>query len=55
MDRLQLVIAKPRPFVRTKTFFGPDRRRKDSSFYRGPKRREDDGGTIEIDDVEGAA
>ena len=55
MDRLQLVIAKPRPFVRTKTFFGPDRRRKDSSFYRGPKRREDDGGMIEIDDLEGDA
>lgn len=42
MSRLQLVIEKPRPFVRTSVFFGPDRRRKDSSFYRGPERREDE-------------
>ena len=42
MSRLQMVIAKPRPFVRTPVFFGPDRRRKDSSFYTGPERRDDE-------------
>jgi len=56
MDRLKLVIDRPRPFVRTKSFFGPDRRRKDSSFYRGPKKREEDeGATIELDDAAGDA
>ena len=39
MAQLQMVIARPRPFVRTPTFFGPDRRRKDSSLYQGPERR----------------
>ena len=53
MSRLRMVIAKPRPFVRTPVFFGPDRRRKDSSFYQGPERREDEintKDTYELDD-----
>jgi len=37
-ERLIEVIERPRPFVRTPTFFGPDRRRKQVSF-RGPDRR----------------
>lgn len=59
MSRLQMIIGNPRPFVRTETFFGPDRRRKDSSFYEGPERREDENKmseTFELDDtVEDAA
>jgi two-component system chemotaxis response regulator CheY len=37
--RLQAVIFQPRPFVRTDTFFGPDRRRKANPDYPGPERR----------------
>ena len=34
------VIDHPRPFVRTKTYFGPDRRRQaDPVTYNGPERR----------------
>ena len=42
VDRINSVIFKPRPFVRTKTYFGPDRRRRDDPFYSGPRRREAD-------------
>jgi len=43
LNRLQAVIYKPRPFVRTATYFGPDRRRRDDPNYAGPKRRATDG------------
>jgi hypothetical protein len=33
------VVANPRPFIKTKTYFGPDRRRNVSSNYIGPERR----------------
>lgn len=36
------VIDRPRPFVRTIQYFGPDRRRKVSEEYDGPARREED-------------
>lgn len=38
-DRVMAVIEHPRPFIRTKTYFGPDRRRHLDEFYRGPERR----------------
>ncbi|MCP5366791.1 MAG: response regulator [Hyphomicrobiales bacterium] len=38
LSRVQAVIERPRQFVRTKTFFGPDRRRKDERF-KGDNRR----------------
>lgn len=37
--RLNAVIFHPRPFVRTESYFGPDRRRMASPDYRGPERR----------------
>ena len=40
MMRLQAVIEKPRQFIRTDGYFGPDRRRKDLP-HRGPERRAD--------------
>lgn len=40
--RLLEVIEKPRPFVRTGRYFGPDRRRQVVATYTGPKRRADD-------------
>lgn len=34
------VVNHPRPFVRTTGYFGPDRRRRKSSTYKGAERRE---------------
>ncbi len=38
-DRILAVIEKPRPFVRTRSFFGPCRRRVNWKDYMGPERR----------------
>ena len=45
-QRILNVVANPRPFVRTKTFFGPDRRRNVNPNYVGLDRRK--GGNAEI-------
>lgn len=37
--RILQIINNPRPFVKTKTFFGPDRRRRPDPNYKGPERR----------------
>jgi two-component system, chemotaxis family, chemotaxis protein CheY len=37
--RMMSIIEHPRPFVRTKVYFGPCRRRRPDSDYRGPDRR----------------
>lgn len=39
MSRLVSVIEHPRPYVRTKSYFGPCRRRRGKEEYRGPERR----------------
>ena len=39
LSRLTAVIEHPRPFVRTKTYFGPCRRRRVIEDYHGPERR----------------
>jgi len=39
MSRLVSVIEHPRPYVRTKGYFGPCRRRRGKEEYRGPERR----------------
>jgi two-component system, chemotaxis family, chemotaxis protein CheY len=39
MTRLVSVIEHPRPYVRTKGYFGPCRRRRSTTEYRGPERR----------------
>ena len=38
-QRILTVIVNPRPFIRTKSYFGPDRRRNINSNYVGPERR----------------
>ncbi|HWV54479.1 response regulator [Pseudorhodoplanes sp.] len=38
-ERIVNVVVNPRPFVRTKTYFGPDRRRSLNPNYSGPERR----------------
>lgn len=40
--RIVSIIENPRKFVRTESFFGPDRRRKFDPDYSGPKRRDED-------------
>lgn len=49
-DRLVQVIENPRPFVRTGTFFGPDRRRRVKSFEveRRGAAAEADAGEVEL-------
>lgn len=42
LERIQAVIYKPRPFIRTDDYFGPDRRRRQDPYYRGPWRRSTD-------------
>jgi two-component system chemotaxis response regulator CheY len=39
IDRINAVIFKPRPFVKTETYFGPCRRRREIAGYAGPFRR----------------
>lgn len=41
--RIQNVVANPRDFIRTKSYFGPDRRRYVNSNYSGVERRVSDG------------
>jgi two-component system, chemotaxis family, chemotaxis protein CheY len=38
-QRILNVVANPRPFIKTKTYFGPDRRRSTTGNYIGPERR----------------
>jgi two-component system chemotaxis response regulator CheY len=43
LDRIQAVIWRPRPFVKTDGYFGPDRRRNaGAADYKGPLRRATD-------------
>jgi DNA-binding response OmpR family regulator len=42
LDRLNNVINRPRSFVRTDDYFGPDRRRRQDPAYDGPWRRKGD-------------
>jgi two-component system chemotaxis response regulator CheY len=45
-ERVFNIVANPRPFIQTRTFFGPDRRRSVNSNYAGPERRK--GGNAEV-------
>jgi CheY-like chemotaxis protein len=38
-ERILCVVLSPRPFIQTKNFFGPDRRRVANPKYAGPERR----------------
>jgi len=54
-QRIVSVIQNPRPFVRTESYFGPDRRRRDDPSYSGPDRRKralDELGVEEMSDEE---
>lgn len=43
VDRLNQVIFRPRPFIRSESYFGPCRRRKQDPEFQGPFLRKDDG------------
>jgi CheY-like chemotaxis protein len=45
-QRIINVVVSPRPFIKTKSYFGPDRRRNINNTYIGPERRQ--GGKAEI-------
>jgi two-component system chemotaxis response regulator CheY len=45
-ERILNLVANPRPFIKTKTYLGPDRRRTVNPSYAGPERRR--GGTAEV-------
>src|ERR1700683_2086182 len=45
-ERILNVVANPRPFIKTKTYFGPDRRRNVNPNYAGPERRK--GGKADV-------
>jgi len=45
-QRILNVVVNPRPFIRTKTYFGPDRRRNVSPNYSGPERRKGASGDV---------
>jgi CheY-like chemotaxis protein len=38
-ERVLSIVLSPRPFIQTKNYFGPDRRRNANSNYAGPERR----------------
>jgi DNA-binding response OmpR family regulator len=44
--RVLNVVANPRQFIKTKNYFGPDRRRSTSANYVGPERRK--GGKADV-------
>ena len=39
LKRIEAIIFQTRPFVRSTTYFGPDRRRRSDPRYNGPERR----------------
>lgn len=46
--RIKAIIEHPRPFVRTASYFGPCRRRRDDPRYQGPDRRAAGGGGVSL-------
>jgi CheY-like chemotaxis protein len=51
IHRLTLLIEQPRPFIRSESYFGPDRRRRATLNYDGPMRRSEDMLSIDLDAV----
>lgn len=50
-QRILSIVVSPRPFVKTKTYFGPDRRRGTSN-HMGPERRKDGNPAGEVTQIE---
>jgi two-component system, chemotaxis family, chemotaxis protein CheY len=47
-QRILSVVMSPRPFIKSKNYFGPDRRRTEMGNFTGRERRKGAGGTFEI-------
>jgi DNA-binding response OmpR family regulator len=47
-NRVNAIIERRRPFVQATGYFGPDRRRRDDPRWKGPWRRANDPGTVDI-------
>jgi two-component system, chemotaxis family, chemotaxis protein CheY len=43
LSRIDMVVMRPRAYIRCTAYFGPDRRRKSDTVYAGPFRRGTDG------------
>lgn len=54
LSRIQLVLSKPRPFIVSEDYIGPDRRRRLELSYSGPLRRTGDPAQV-VDEIERAA
>ena len=54
LSRIQLVLQKPRPFIVSADYIGPDRRRRVELSYSGPLRRTSDPDEV-VDQIERAA
>lgn len=52
-DRIRAIIESQRPYIKLKTYFGPDRRRKVSEAYKGPERRKNQAEPIETGPILG--
>jgi two-component system, chemotaxis family, chemotaxis protein CheY len=46
LERIQNVVNHPRSFVKSPTYFGPDRRRRKDKSFTGPWRRQEDGAKV---------
>jgi len=55
LSRLRAVIENPRDFVKTPTYFGPDRRRRNDPKYKGQERRQKTGKRVDKSGGNGAA
>lgn len=49
--RIAQIIERPRQFVRSEEFFGPDRRRKADPIYKGPFKRDSDIAAMAAQDI----
>ena len=47
-NRIQDIIENPRPFIRTTTYFGPDRRRQETGYSGEDKRKQDSAQFIQL-------
>lgn len=52
VSKISAIIENPRSFIRTKDYFGPDRRRHSNKRYTGPERRKQEAELIESPRIE---
>lgn len=55
LERIAAVVDRPRPFIVTASYRGPDRRRLALADYEGPWRRSTDAGDLDLDQIDSFA